>query len=191
MNELSLFLGQLARRPGQVVALAPSSRALARRMAEAVPAGPGAVVELGAGTGRITKALLDAGVPAGDIHCLETNPEFCEHLEREHPGVNVCRDRAENLGRHGPDEVKAVVSGLPLLSMDLETQRRIVGAAFDRLRPGGRFIQFTYGLAPPVRKAVRDEMSLAWTRSGRVWGNLPPATSWSFHRQGAMPAWAA
>ena len=41
MNELSLFLGQLARRPGQVVALAPSSRALARRMAEAVPAGPG------------------------------------------------------------------------------------------------------------------------------------------------------
>ena len=105
--------------------------------------------------------------------------------------MNVCRDRAENLGRHGPDEVKAVVSGLPLLSMDLETQRRIVGAAFDRLRPGGRFIQFTYGLAPPVRKAVRDEMSLAWTRSGRVWGNLPPATSWSFRRTEASPPRAA
>jgi len=185
MTDLSLFLNQVASRPREVVALAPSSRALARRMAEAVPDGPGVVVELGAGTGKITAALLDAGVPVEAVHSFEINPAFCDHLERAHPRLRVYRDRAENLGRHGIADVKAVVSGLPLLSMDQEIQRRIVGGAFDLLRPGGLFIQFTYGPVPPVRKAIRDELSLGWTRSETIWGNLPPATSYSFYRRRA------
>lgn len=186
MTELSLFLKQAASRPREVVALAPSSRALAARMAEAVPDGPGNVIELGAGTGRITAALLEAGVPADAIHCFEINPAFCDHLRRRHPGLNVFRDRAERLGLHGIRDVKAVVSGLPLLSMDEGVQRAIVGAAFRNLRPGGLFIQFTYGAVAPVRKAVREELSLGWTRSGRIWTNVPPATSYAFHRR-----WAA
>ena len=185
MTELSLFLKQAASRPREVVALAPSSRALAARMAEAVPDGPGNVIELGAGTGRITAALLEAGVPAGAIHCFEINPSFCGHLRWRHPGLNVYRDGAERLGMHGLRDVKAVVSGLPLLSMDEGVQRAIVGAAFRNLRPGGLFIQFTYGAVPPVRKAVRAELSLGWTRSGRIWTNVPPATSYAFHRRRA------
>lgn len=182
MTELALFLKQVASKPREVVALAPSSRALARRMAEAVPDGPGNIVELGAGTGKITAALLDAGVPVEAIHSFEINPEFCDHLRREHPDLHVYGDRAENFSRHGIGDIKAVVSGLPLLSMEEDVQRRIVGAAFEHLRPGGSFIQFTYGPVPPVRKAIRDELSLGWTRSEKIWGNLPPATSYSFYR---------
>lgn len=178
--ELALFLKQVASRPREVVALAPSSRALARRMAEAVPDGPGNIIELGAGTGKITAALLEAGVPVGAIHCFEINPVFCGHLERAHPGLRVHRDRAEQLGRHGICDVKAVVSGL--LSMDEDLQRRILGAAFGNLRPGGVFIQFTYGRFPPVRKTVRTELSLAWTRSETIWANMPPAVSYTFYR---------
>ncbi|MDE0110752.1 MAG: methyltransferase domain-containing protein [Albidovulum sp.] len=185
MTELSLFLKQVASRPQEVVALAPSSRALARRMAEAVPEGPGSIVELGAGTGKITAALLDAGVPVEAIHSFEINPVFCDHLKRQHPRLRVYRDRAENFGRHGIEDIKAVVSGLPLLSMDKGIQRRIVGDAFEHLRPGGAFIQFTYGPVPPVKKIVRDELSLGWTRSETIWGNVPPATSYSFYRRRA------
>ena len=183
MTELALFLKQAASRPREVVALAPSSRALAACMAGAVPEGPGNVIELGAGTGRITDALIEAGVPVGAIHCFEINPAFCDHLERRHPGLNAYRDRAENLGRHGICEVKAVVSGLPLLSMGDGVQRANLGAAFRHLRPGGRFIQFTYGAIPPVCRAVREELSLGWIRSGRIWSNVPPATSYVFHRK--------
>ena len=57
MTELAIFLKQAASRPGEVVALAQSSRALALRMAEAVPEGPGIIVELGAGAGNM-KILL-------------------------------------------------------------------------------------------------------------------------------------
>lgn len=183
MSDLGLFLKQVVSKPGEVVALAPSSRALAQRMAEAVPEGEGSVVELGAGTGKITSALLDAGIPVGDIHSFEINPEFCNHLESEMPGLRVYRDRAEHLGDHGISDIKAVVSGLPLLSMDLEVQSRIVGAAFENLRPGGLFIQFTYGPLPPIKKAVREKLQLAWTRSQKIWGNMPPATSYSFYRR--------
>ena len=182
MTELALFLKQVANKPREVVALAPSSRALARRMAEAVPDGPGNIVELGAGTGKITAALLDAGVPVEAIHSFEINPAFCDYLKREHQQLQVYRDHAENFSQHGIDDIKAVVSGLPLLSMDQDIQRRIVGAAFEHLRPGGSFIQFTYGPVPPVRKAIRDELSLGWTCSEKIWGNVPPATSYSFYR---------
>lgn len=185
MSELALFLKQVASRPREVAALAPSSRALARRMAEAVPDGPGNLVELGAGTGKITAALLEAGIPVDAIHSFEINPVFCDHLQREHPQLHVCRDRAENLGRHRIDDIKAVVSGLPLLSMDEDIQRRILRAAFGNLRPGGSFIQFTYGPVPPVRKAILGELSLGWTRSEIIWGNVPPATSYSFYRSTA------
>ena len=87
------------------------------------------------------------------------------------------------LRRHGICDLKAVVSGLPLLSMGEGVQRAILGAAFRNLRPGGRFIQFTYGAAPPVCRAVLEELSLGWTRSGKIWSNVPPATSYVFHRK--------
>ncbi|KPN62894.1 phosphatidylethanolamine/phosphatidyl-N-methylethanolamine N-methyltransferase [Aliiroseovarius crassostreae] len=183
MSDLGLFLKQVVTKPGEVVAVAPSSRALAQRMAEAVPEGEGSVIELGAGTGKITSALLGAGVSLDDIHSFEINPVFCDHLEAEIPGLRVYRDRAEHLGRHGISNIKAVVSGLPLLSMDQETQMKIVGAAFENLRPGGLYIQFTYGPLPPIRKVVREELQLGWTRSQKIWGNMPPATSYTFYRR--------
>lgn len=185
MSELKVFLRQLTNNPRQISAVAPSSRALARRMAHAVPDGQGAVVELGAGTGKITKELLAAGVAPERLHCFEINPDFCSHLERKFPGIHVHRDRAENIGHHGIGSIKAVVSGLPLLSMDLATQRSIINASFNNLDADGLYIQFTYGLFPPIRRELRNELSLRWRRSNRVWGNLPPATSYTFYRSAA------
>lgn len=183
MSDLGLFLKQVVTRPTEVVSVAPSSKALAQRMAEAVPDGVGQVVELGAGTGKITRALIDVGIAEDSIHSFEINDVFFDHLGRNFPTVDVIQDRAENLGDHGIEDIKAVVSGLPLLSMDVAMQRAIVGAAFEALRPGGVFIQFTYGVVPSVCKTVRQELNLGWTRSQRIWGNLPPATSYTFYRK--------
>jgi phosphatidylethanolamine/phosphatidyl-N-methylethanolamine N-methyltransferase len=75
-----------------------------------------------------------------------------------------------------------VVSGLPLLSMPLALQRDILTGTFARVRPGAPYVQFTYGPAPPVARAVRDELGLDWRVSPRIWQNLPPARVYRFTR---------
>ncbi len=180
-SDLRLFLSQMIRQPHKIVALAPSSLALSREMASAVPDGDGPVVELGAGTGKITDALLDAGIPENDLHLFELNSEFIDLLCGKYPDANVQNAPAQSMGDLGiSGKARAVVSGLPLLSMPIQIQREILTAAFDAVKPGGVYIQFTYGPKPPVAEVVRTELGLSWTRSQKIWGNLPPARVYVF-----------
>jgi phosphatidylethanolamine/phosphatidyl-N-methylethanolamine N-methyltransferase len=48
------------------------------------------------------------------------------------------------------------------------------------VRPGGDFVQFTYGPKPPVTKIVRDELGLQWRHSDKIWWNIPPARVYRF-----------
>lgn len=186
-SDFALFMGQLMRRPHQVVALAPSSRFLCAEMAAGIDPDAGPVIELGAGTGNITRAILEQGVPPGVVHSIEMNPDFCERLRARFPGVNVHCMSAAEVGALPVDGAQAVVSGLPLLSMPSELQRAILGGTFDRVRPGGTYVQFTYGPKPPVARAVREELGLDWRVSRKIWWNLPPARVYRFSRPGAAP----
>jgi phosphatidylethanolamine/phosphatidyl-N-methylethanolamine N-methyltransferase len=71
----ALFLKRWLRRPFAMGAVVPSGRLLAEAMARttlSVMAGrDGHVIELGAGTGEVTKALLAAGIPAGRLALVE------------------------------------------------------------------------------------------------------------------------
>ena len=58
-----LFLRRWAANPLQMGSVVPSSRALGRRIAGLIErSGDEVVVELGAGTGAVSRALLDGGV---------------------------------------------------------------------------------------------------------------------------------
>lgn len=181
-SDLALFLRQLVRRPQQVVALSPSSAELARAMTRHLSPDTGRVAELGAGTGTLTRAILARGIDPADLTLFELNPDFCDHLRRQFPGVTVLNQRAETLRAACPPGLGAVISGLPLLSMPNEVQCAILEGAFDRLLPGGRFVQFTYGPLPPVAEEIRQRLGLTFDRGERVWGNLPPARVYHFYR---------
>lgn len=175
-----LFMGQLFKKPHQVVALAPSSEALCGEMvAELDPEG-GPVIELGAGTGNITRAILATGLPADQLHSIEMNPEFCTHLRTNFPGIHVHEMSAGDCGDLPVENVQAVVSGLPLLSMPLPLQRGILGGFAKKVRAGGTYVQFTYGPKPPVARAVREELNLVWRYSHKIWWNIPPARVYRF-----------
>lgn len=184
-GDLNLFLSQLFKKPGEVVALAPSSRALANAMC--APLGPhtGKVAELGPGTGKITRAILAAGVPEENVTGFELNPVFVEKLQEEFPKADMRHAPAQHVGNLPAGQYCAVVSGLPLLSMPNDVQRAIVGGAFRALRPGGAFVQFTYGPVPPVAAEIRSALGLRWERSEKIWGNLPPARVYTFYRDQA------
>ncbi|MDA7430128.1 methyltransferase domain-containing protein [Primorskyibacter aestuariivivens] len=182
MSDLPFFLGRLVRRPHEVAAVAPSSQALARAMAMEVPddAIPGPVVELGPGTGRITRALLERGVAPPDLHCFEMSADFADHIRHNFDGVNVHHAPAQSLGQSGLRDVGAVISGLPLLSIPNPVVEDILNASFSVLRPGGVFVQFTYGPTPPVPEELREKLRLSHIRGRRIWNNLPPARIYTF-----------
>ena len=181
-SDLALFLRQLVRRPQQVVALSPSSAELARAMTVDLSPATGRVAELGAGTGKLTRAILDRGVAPADLTLFEMNPDFCDHLRATFPGVTVLNQGAETLGTTCAPGLGAVISGLPLLSMPNAVQLAILRGAFALLRPGGSFVQFTYGPKPPLSEAIRFELGLSARRGEKVWGNLPPARVYRYER---------
>lgn len=189
----TLFLKRWLRRPFAMGAVMPSGRLLAEEMARATLAALGTrqghVVELGAGTGEVTKALLAAGIPARRLALVERDPELAVFLRRHFPGQQIVEGDAARLPRlisdHGLAPIAAVVSSLPLLSLPAEVVNGIVGGVFESLPRGGALVQFTYGPKPPVPRALRERLHLVGTHGKRVWRNVPPAVVWTFRRPAA------
>ncbi|HEY9536339.1 MAG TPA: ribose ABC transporter permease, partial [Kiloniellaceae bacterium] len=158
---------------------------LASAMAAQVDlAAPGAVIELGGGTGNVTAALLEAGVPPQDIAVVERDPVFARVIAARFPQVRVLQGDASELRRllreAGIGPVKAVVSGLPLLSIPDRICLRIIGEAICALTDDGVFVQFTYGPASPVSRRILTRLGLAARRSAWIVENFPPASVWCY-----------
>jgi len=149
-NHRRVFLGEMLRRPGRTGAVSPSSQALARTMTRELSPETGAVVELGGGTGKITEAILARGVPGERLAVYETNPLFADLLRERFPAVHVLTLDARRVAETPLTDVGAVVSGLPMLAIPGADQRAILEGAFRLMRPGGVFIQFTYGWRTPI-----------------------------------------
>ena len=181
MSETTLFLRRLIRNPRQVSAIAPSSPFLARAMTRCL--GPESrVVEFGPGTGSLTRGILSRGVRSENLACFELDPDFITRLRKAFPGITVHHAGADRAPEFVEPGVDAVISGLPLLSMPASLVKAIVGAAFAVLKPGGQFIQFTYGSKPPVPEAVMQNLGLTTRKGPYVAFNLPPARIYHFTR---------
>jgi len=177
---LSLFFRQLLRNPKRISAIAPSSKGLARQMVSEITPETGRVVEIGAGTGAITRQILAAGVAPQDLSIVEMNPKFCSALKIKFPECNVLEMDAQELGSLPVENVGMVISGLPLLSIPEPVQHNILKGAFELMRPGGKYVQFTYGPKPPVAPDVRTTLDLKWRTLKKIWLNLPPAMPYVF-----------
>lgn len=173
-----------------MASIVPSGRQLGRRMAAALPPGTRNVVELGAGTGAITGALLEHGIAADHLLAVEMNPALKDVLKAHLPRVHVaCGDarhlrtqlHAHQLFKAG--EVDAICSSLGMLTMPKELQHDILAAAFEVLRPGGVFVQYTYGpFGHPMHDDVSARLDLCYKVTGAAWLNLPPARVFVYSR---------
>ncbi|MCW5734734.1 MAG: ribose ABC transporter permease [Enhydrobacter sp.] len=189
----ALFLKRWLRRPLAMGAVMPSGRLLAEALAQttlsAIQGREGHVIELGAGTGEVTKALLAAGIPADRLVLLERDPELAAFLRRHFRGPKIIEGDAARLSRllatHGIGKVAAVVSGLPLLSLPNDVVTGIVNGVFETLPRGAALVQFTYGPSPPVPRRLRTSLRLVAARGRRIWRNVPPAVVWTFRKSGA------
>lgn len=137
------------------------------------------MVELGAGTGAITAALLERGVPPHRLIPVERSAVLVRHLRERFPGLNILHGDAARLGallaEHLDLEratVGHIVSSLPLRSLPRHEVASIAREVKKILPSDGRFIQYTYDLRRETNQALSD---FARAATSLVWLNLPPA----------------
>ena len=183
MSEYGHFLRGLLDNPRNVSAPTPSSPALSAAIAAQVdPARLGLVIELGAGTGVVTQALLARGIQPERLMVFENGEIFAALLAERFPGVRVVCADALCFERHLPagEPVAAVVSGLPLLNFPQGVRRNLIRKALALQDAEGCFVQLSYGWQPAT---ADDRLQIGKTV---VWRNFPPAHVWTYRKADSM-----
>jgi phosphatidylethanolamine/phosphatidyl-N-methylethanolamine N-methyltransferase len=179
-----LFLRSLLNDPRKMGALAPSSPQLCRLMASRVDPSQSSVLEVGAGTGAITRALLRRGLRPERLFIIERDPVLSDFLQTHFPRVQICCGEAAHAPRilsgAGVGPVDTIVSSLPLRNLRQADQLEIFRAMISTLTGKGQIIQFTYGPTCPIPSR---RLGLEAECVGRVWMNFPPATVWRFTKR--------
>lgn len=195
------FLSQFRERFESTGAIAPSSRFLARAMTGPLSrhAGPVRVLEVGPGTGAVTRRIVRLLGPEARFDLVELNEKFVALLERkfeEEPHFRNAADRS-HIHRCPIQEFAAdqpydyIISGLPFNNFPPELVRDIFAIFFRLLAPGGVLSYFEYMYVRPLRRLVSggDEkqrlcaldaimqpyLSRHRIRRNWVFANLPPA----------------
>lgn len=184
LNRNLRFFKGLVSQPKSVGAIVPTSIYMARRMASvANPASNLPILELGPGTGVVTKALLRRGIEPQNIVAVEYSPEFCKHLAYELPDIQLIQGDAfqlnETLGALKTQHFDCVISGIPLLNFPLEKRIALLEDVLNRIPRGRPMLQFSYGLASPVPVGLGH---YSVTRFGWEIRNIPPAQMWMYRR---------
>jgi phosphatidylethanolamine/phosphatidyl-N-methylethanolamine N-methyltransferase len=179
-----LYFRRFLKNPVGVASLTPSSPALGRLVARHLRRqGEEYVVELGCGTGAITRALLAAGVPPEKLIAVDLDAALLGVLREDSPDITVLECNAAEITRCLPPpvvgRVGTVICGIPISLLPLKAQRRIVEEMFALMPPGHRFLAYTHR---PISPLPRRELGLKGTCLARTLRNLPPASVWGYTR---------
>lgn len=151
-NNDSFFISFL-KNPRSTGSVVQSSPILAEKMLEKINLQKTkCVVELGAGTGNITKKILQKMPAECKLLCFEIDRGFAEKLKNIRDSrLIVINDSAENIEIHlkenGFCKADCVISGLPLASLPQKTSRSILKNIYAYMENGGQYVQFQYSLA--------------------------------------------
>ncbi|MBY5347618.1 phospholipid N-methyltransferase PmtA [Rhizobium leguminosarum] len=182
-DEIRFFRGMM-QGPKTVGSIVPTSSITAKRMASVVDIDSGLpVLELGPGTGAITKAILGRGVRPENLVAIEYSTDFHKHLQRTYPGVHFINgdafDLQTTLGNFSGLTFDSVVSGIPLLNFPMAKRISLLESLLDRLPAGRPVVQISYGAISPIA-ANPDRYHIQ--HFDFVMRNIPPAQLWIYKR---------
>jgi phospholipid N-methyltransferase len=148
MSDLWLVLRKFVSNAKSVATVAPSSRILSRAILRGIDwSKTRCVVELGAGTGPVTRQLVKIALPGVRLVVNEFDPDFCRLLREKFPSVDVVEGDARALGevlaKRGITQVDYVLSGLPLTHFAEADRAAVIDQAGATLSPNGEFRQLT------------------------------------------------
>ena len=173
--------------PIKVASVAPASETLGRLIGALVHRKHGElVVELGAGTGVVTRAILAADLPADALIAVELDGQLANFLRTSLPGLAVVEGDAFDLVRILPPHVRGkidtIVCGIPIVLLPFERQRQFIAAALSLMSAGGRLLVFSYWLTSPLPAA---RLGLVCKKRVFTLRNFPPASVWIYEQAGS------
>jgi phospholipid N-methyltransferase len=150
------FLRTYIRRPQAIGSVVPSSRALAVAVAEPLRNAnrPIRVLEVGAGTGPVTRYLGTLLTDKDRLDVCELQPEFADILERDvlnkPPFARMLAENRVRLLRLPVQKIEGhnlydfIISGLPMTAFELDDVKKIFTVYKRLLRPNGVLSYFEY-----------------------------------------------
>lgn len=182
-EEIRFFKGMVSQ-PKAVGAIVPTSMVTGRKMASAINVESGLpVLELGPGTGAITKAILQHGVTPQKLYSIEYSQDFYEKLLRDFPDVNFFNGNAfdlkGSLGEAYNQQFDCVISAVPMLNFPMEARIALLDELLSLLPKGRPVIQISYG---PVSPIIAKPDLYTIKHFSFVVRNIPPAQLWSYTR---------
>jgi len=143
-----LMVKKFAKHGTSIASFAPSSRFLSRKIVTGIDYDKAqCIVELGAGTGPVTKELLARAKPHTRVIVVELDPDFCTRLRSKFPAAEIVEGDAcklsELLLARGIPQVDHVISGLPLPSFPAPLRDGVIASAAKVLHAEGTFRQLS------------------------------------------------
>ncbi|TRC99954.1 methyltransferase domain-containing protein [Mesorhizobium sp. WSM4303] len=183
-DELKFFKGWIDK-PKTVGSIVPTSSITARKMASIVNPKSGLpVLEVGPGTGVITRQILALGVKPENLYAVEYSTDFVRHLRQLYPGVNIIEGDAFNLnatlGEKRDMVFDSVVSGVPLLNFPVAQRIAYIESLLDRIPVGRPIVQLTYGPLSPIPPGRGD---YTVKHFDFIFRNIPPTQLWIYRRE--------
>jgi phosphatidylethanolamine/phosphatidyl-N-methylethanolamine N-methyltransferase len=177
MRAITLFLFEAVMHPSMMGALFPSSKRLAYSLAQQISTNPpGLIVELGAGTGAITAALINQKNLFHQLIVIERSAKLSNHLTQRFPGLSIIEGDACHLhkliNQSTSSPIQTIVSSLPLRTLSPVIVKKIGNEINQVLIKGGLYIQYTYSL---WGKPLCPSPQLKLIHQQWIWQNLPPA----------------
>jgi len=203
LAECGSFIREYWRHFHTTGAILPSSRFLARALVSELrkPRGPATVLEVGPGTGSVTREIIRHLRPGDHLDVVEINEAFVALLRHRFDQEPAFRDRRGQVelihvgieDLIGDDKYDFIISGLPLNNFSVDQVRAIFRALKRLLKPGGTLSYFEYifirHLATPfasrrerrrlyrVGRVVERYIESCQTCSQQVLMNVPPAVA--------------
>jgi phosphatidylethanolamine/phosphatidyl-N-methylethanolamine N-methyltransferase len=185
MNENIQFLHAFLKNPMKVGAIAPSSPELAQKMLHGLkPTSESVVLELGVGTGAITKFIQGLLTDESSYLGIELDKTLVRSLKINYPTMKIVRGNARDVHaiheRSGLGKVGFIVCCLPFVSIPNEIGEEIL-MEIDKFMEKGcvfRTFQYAHGYYFPSAIKLREHMRNRYGKSKRsplVVKNVPPA----------------
>lgn len=183
-EEKKLFLKRWVKHPLRLGSIIPSSKSLGKILSKNINLREDSyILETGAGTGSLTRTILESGVPVEKFIAVELDKELCEFLKKTIPNLLIIQGNAAELEKIIPKKcigkISTIISGLPFTNMKIDVQSTIVSSYFKVMDKNGEILQFCFNPTSPLSA---KRLGLEKERLGTTFRNIPPATVWRYKK---------